>query len=142
MQFFVYNFFQISKKNCKQKSQITNCHCSQIIATLFAKCFLLNCSKTSNSQNSKTSHNKLYRCNDISVNANRISVRLNSKWQRINTVTFCLRDISTPLVGVVFKHKNRSNIRTDNKQMLIWRHICFSMASLIAQCSFKMVNIS
>ena len=26
--------------------------------------------------------------------------------------------------------------------MLIWRHICFSMASLIAQCTFKIVNVS
>ena len=26
--------------------------------------------------------------------------------------------------------------------MLIWRHICFSMASLIAQCTFKIVNLS
>ena len=42
--------------------------------------------------------------NDISVNANLISVRLKSKWQRINTINFYLRDISTPLVGIVFKH--------------------------------------
>ena len=42
--------------------------------------------------------------NDISVNANPISARLKSKRQRINTVTFYLRNISTPLVGVVFKH--------------------------------------
>ena len=33
-----------------------------------------------------------------------ISVRLKSKRQRINTVTFYLRDTSTPLVAVVFKH--------------------------------------
>ena len=26
--------------------------------------------------------------------------------------------------------------------MSIWRHICFAMASLIAQCTFKMVTIS
>ena len=32
------------------------------------------------------------------------SVRLKSKWQRINTITLYLRDISTPLVGVVFEH--------------------------------------
>ena len=44
------------------------------------------------------------RFNEISVNANSISVRLKSKRQRINTVTY-LRDILTPLVGVVFKHK-------------------------------------
>ena len=31
------------------------------------------------------------------------SVRLKSKRQCINTVTFYLRDISTPLAGVVFK---------------------------------------
>ena len=31
-----------------------------------------------------------------------ISVRLKSKRQRINTITFYLRDILTPLVGVVF----------------------------------------
>ena len=35
---------------------------------------------------------------------NLISVRLRSKRERINTITFYLRDISTPLVGVVFKH--------------------------------------
>ena len=34
----------------------------------------------------------------------------------------------------------RSNIRTVNKQMLIWRHTCFVMTSLIAQCTFKIVN--
>ena len=35
------------------------------------------------------------------------------------------------------------NIRTVNKQMQIWRHICFAMASLIAlQCAFKIVNVS
>ena len=33
--------------------------------------------------------------NDISVNANLISVRLKSKRQRINTINFYLRDIST-----------------------------------------------
>ena len=33
---------------------------------------------------------------DISVNANPISVRLKSKRQHINTITFYLRDISTP----------------------------------------------
>ena len=33
-----------------------------------------------------------------------LNVRLKSKRQRINTVTFYLRAISTPLVGVVFKH--------------------------------------
>ena len=33
-----------------------------------------------------------------------IPVRLKSKRQRNNTITFYLRDISTPLVGVVFKH--------------------------------------
>ena len=26
--------------------------------------------------------------------------------------------------------------------MLIWRHICFAMASLIAQFTFKIVNVS
>ena len=46
--------------------------------------------------------------NDISVNASPISVRLKPRRQRINTVTFYLRDISTPLVGVVFKHINRT----------------------------------
>ena len=35
---------------------------------------------------------------------NLISERLRSKRERINTITFYLRDISTPLVGVVFKH--------------------------------------
>ena len=35
------------------------------------------------------------------------SVRLKSKRQGINTVTFYLRDISTALVGVVFKHINQ-----------------------------------
>ena len=42
--------------------------------------------------------------NDISVNANPISVRLKPKQQRINTVTFYLCDIFTSLVGVVCKH--------------------------------------
>ena len=32
-----------------------------------------------------------------------ISVRLKRKRQRIHTITFYLRDISTPLVGVIFK---------------------------------------
>ena len=40
--------------------------------------------------------------NDVSVNANPISVRLKPKRQRINTVTFYLRDISALLIGVVF----------------------------------------
>ena len=44
--------------------------------------------------------------NDISVNANLISVRLKSKRQHINTINFYLHDISTPLVGVVFKHRD------------------------------------
>ena len=48
--------------------------------------------------------------NDISVNANLISVRLKSKRQRINTITFYLRDISTPLVvsfsNIEIKYKN------------------------------------
>ena len=43
--------------------------------------------------------------NDILVNGNPISVRLESEQQRINTATFYLRHISTPLVGVVFKHR-------------------------------------
>ena len=34
----------------------------------------------------------------------------------------------------------RSNIRTV-KEMLIWRHIYFAMASLIAQCTFKIVDV-
>ena len=34
------------------------------------------------------------------------TVRLKSKWQRINTINLYLRDISTPLVGVVFKHRD------------------------------------
>ena len=38
---------------------------------------------------------------------NLISVRLRSKRERINTITFYLRDISTPLVGVVFKHTDQ-----------------------------------
>ena len=42
--------------------------------------------------------------NDISVNANPISVGLKPKQQRISTVTFYLCDILIPLVGVVFKH--------------------------------------
>ena len=33
----------------------------------------------------------------------------------------------------------RSNIRTVNIQMLIWRHIYYLMASLLAQCTFKML---
>ena len=27
-------------------------------------------------------------------------------------------------------------------QMLIWLHVCFAMASLITQCTFKIVNVS
>ena len=34
----------------------------------------------------------------------KLSVRLKSKRQRINTVTFYLCDILTPLVDVVFEH--------------------------------------
>ena len=26
--------------------------------------------------------------------------------------------------------------------MLIWRRICFALASLIAQCTFKIINVS
>ena len=37
--------------------------------------------------------------NDISVNANLIIATLKSKRQHISTLTFYLRDISTPLVG-------------------------------------------
>ena len=33
----------------------------------------------------------------------------------------------------------RSNIRTVNIQMLIWRHIYYLTASLLAQCTFKML---
>ena len=36
-------------------------------------------------------------------------MRLKSKRQRINTVTFYLRDISMPLVGAVFKHSTSVN---------------------------------
>ena len=36
----------------------------------------------------------------------RLTLRLKSKRQRINTINFYLRDISTPLVGVVFKHRD------------------------------------
>ena len=35
----------------------------------------------------------------------------------------------------------RLNTRTVNIQMLIWRHICFAMTSLIAQCTFKIANV-
>ena len=42
--------------------------------------------------------------NDISVNANSISARLKSEGKRINTTDFNLPDISTMLVGVIFKH--------------------------------------
>ena len=46
-----------------------------------------------------------FKCfNYISVNTNPISVRIKSKRQRINTVTFYLLDILIPLFGVVFKH--------------------------------------
>ena len=41
---------------------------------------------------------------DIYVDANPISVRLKLKRQRIKTADFYLRDISTPLVGVISKH--------------------------------------
>ena len=36
----------------------------------------------------------------------------------------------------------RSNIRNVNIPILIWRHICFAMASLTAHCTFKIVNVS
>ena len=42
--------------------------------------------------------------NDLSVNANPISVRLKSKRQHINTVTFYIGDILMPLVGVFFSN--------------------------------------
>ena len=51
---------------------------------------------------------QIFNCfNDISVNVNPISVRLKSKRQHINTVTFYLCDISMLLVSVVFKHKEQ-----------------------------------
>ena len=49
-------------------------------------------------------YNDIYCFNDISVNANPISVGLKSTRQRINTVNFYLPHILTPLVSVVFKH--------------------------------------
>ena len=61
-------------------------------------------------------HLLYYKCHKINPNRggsyidspdwikNKISVRLKSKRQRINTVTFYLRDISMSLVGVLFKH--------------------------------------
>ena len=45
-----------------------------------------------------------------------IICKIKSKRQLINTINFYLHDISTPLVGVVFKH--RLNTRTVNIQML------------------------
>ena len=47
-----------------------------------------------------------------------VSVTLKSTRQPINTITFYLRDISTPLVGVAFKHIDQ-NVRTVNIQMLV-----------------------
>ena len=35
-----------------------------------------------------------------------VSVTLKSKWQCISTINFYLRDISTTLVGAVFKHRD------------------------------------
>ena len=47
-----------------------------------------------------------------------VSVTLKSTRQPINTITFYLRDISTPLVGVAFKHIDQ-NVRTVNIQTLV-----------------------
>ena len=66
--------------------------CQQSITYQFFKCKF----------NNYIRHSKCF--NDISVNANLISVILKSKRQRINTIIFYLHDISTPLVGVVLKH--------------------------------------
>ena len=68
------------------------------------------------------------------------TLRLNSMRQRINTLAFCFGDISVPLVGVVFKHIDKK--KTIILQKLIWRQICFAVASLILQCSFQIANVS
>ena len=69
-----------------------------------------------------------------------ISVKLKSTWQRINTVAFYLRNISTPLVGVVFNHIDQ--IQKPFLQKLIWRQICSAMASLVPQSTFQINNVS
>ena len=83
--------------------------------------------------------------NDNSVNSNPKSIRLKSKWQRINIISFSLHDNSTPLVGVVFKHYIYVYIyiyiRTVLKK-LTWWWMCFVRASLILQCTFKFVSFS
>ena len=71
---------------------------------------------------------------------NKTRLRLNSMRQRINTLAFCFGDISVPLVSVVFKHIDKK--KTFILQKLIWRQICFAVASLILQCSFQIANVS
>ena len=60
------------------------------------------------------------------------TVRLKSKPQRINTVTFYLHDISTPLVGVIFKHVEQIQQPLIYKCILMYLHICILMVAVSA----------
>ena len=96
-QISLYNFIVLRKNN--RHSLFGTCN----IQLLFASNDLI----ISNIKQKGMEYIDVCHCfNDISVNANLISVRLKSKRQRINTINFYLRDISTPLVGVVFKHRD------------------------------------
>ena len=75
---------------------------------------------------------------NFSMNA---SVRLKWKLQHINTVTFYFAWYFDAVSRCLFQ-TYRSNIKVVNMQMLISRHICFAMASLIAQGISKIVNVS
>ena len=69
------------------------------------------------------------------------SVRLKWKLQHINTVTFYFAWYFDAVSRCPFQ-TYRSNIKVVNMQMLISRHTCFAMASLIAQGTSKIVNVS
>ena len=53
--------------------------------------------------------------------------------------TFYLPDISTALVGVIFKHIDQE--QKPFLQKLIWYQICSAMISLISQCNVDIVNL-
>ena len=63
-----------------------------------------------------------------------VSVRLKSTRQPINTITFYLRDISTPLVGVAFKHIDQ-NVKTVNSDSLILLLLCLASVDNTFGCS-------
>ena len=77
--------------------------------------------------------------NDISVNANPISVRLKTKQQLINTVTFYSRDILTPRIGVRFKHIDKYK-NGFARQILISDLLCNGFFG--STITFKIVSVS